>query len=247
MKIDWWTLGLQAINVMLLLWVLQRFLFKPVQAVIARRQQDSQRLMAEAMAARDSAVQMRTALEAERAAGACGREQALAAVQAEARKAREALLLAATQEVQQRAAAAQAALELERTEAATALRTQAAELAGSMARHLLERLPAATWNRHFLEQACGELARLAPQEARQTGSVHIITADALASEDQAWARQTLGTALGQPVSCDFAVDARLIAGVELHFSHLVVRNHWAGDLEHILNTLPHDDAPADPA
>ena len=44
MKIDWWTLGLQTINVLVLLWVLQRFLLKPVQAMIAQRQKLTQQL-----------------------------------------------------------------------------------------------------------------------------------------------------------------------------------------------------------
>ena len=46
MKIDWWTLGLQAVNVLILVWLLSRFLFKPVAAIIAERQQAATRLEA---------------------------------------------------------------------------------------------------------------------------------------------------------------------------------------------------------
>ena len=35
MTIDWWTLGLQTINVLILIWILARFLFRPVAKIIA--------------------------------------------------------------------------------------------------------------------------------------------------------------------------------------------------------------------
>ena len=38
MQIDWWTLGLQTVNVLILVWILARYLFRPVTAMIAERQ-----------------------------------------------------------------------------------------------------------------------------------------------------------------------------------------------------------------
>ena len=37
MRIDLWTLGLQAINALVLIWLLARFLFRPIAAIIAER------------------------------------------------------------------------------------------------------------------------------------------------------------------------------------------------------------------
>ncbi|MDR3453737.1 MAG: F0F1 ATP synthase subunit B, partial [Rhodoferax sp.] len=76
MKIDWWTLGLQAINVVVLVWLLSRFLFKPVAAIIAERQAAAARLLSEAQAARDAAQRERDAAGAETARMAAAREQA---------------------------------------------------------------------------------------------------------------------------------------------------------------------------
>ena len=92
MKIEWWTLALQTINVVILLWILQRFLFKPVQAVIAQRQQQAQKLTNEANAARLSAEQERATLANERSMLATERERALSSAQAEAQQAGAALL-----------------------------------------------------------------------------------------------------------------------------------------------------------
>ena len=38
MHIDWSTLALQTINVLILVWILARFLFRPVREIIAKRQ-----------------------------------------------------------------------------------------------------------------------------------------------------------------------------------------------------------------
>ena len=37
MHIDLWTLGLQTINVLVLVWLLARFLFRPVAAIVVQR------------------------------------------------------------------------------------------------------------------------------------------------------------------------------------------------------------------
>ena len=37
MQIDWWTLALQTINFLVLVWLLTHFLYRPVRQVIAER------------------------------------------------------------------------------------------------------------------------------------------------------------------------------------------------------------------
>lgn len=250
MKLDWWTLGLQTINVIVLLWVLQRFLFKPVLAVIARRQQATQQLMDDAAAAKQAAEQAREAFEAKRDELASGREQALAAAQAEATKARDELLAQATAEAQQRRAAGEAVLQRERDDAAADLRTKASTLAGDLARRLLTRLPDASWNRHFIEGACSQLAALAEAERAMLRAsdadtpVQVISADALDADDRTQLREALGAAMGREVPVEFSTDENLLAGVELRFRHLVIRNHWAADLDQLVERIQHDDDPA---
>ena len=55
MRIDWWTLALQAVNVLILVWLLGRFLFRPVMDAIAARQASAQALLDEAREAKDRA------------------------------------------------------------------------------------------------------------------------------------------------------------------------------------------------
>ena len=53
MRIDWWTLALQTVNVLVLVWLLGRFLFRPVMDIVAKRRGGG-KLLADAAAARAS-------------------------------------------------------------------------------------------------------------------------------------------------------------------------------------------------
>ena len=50
MRIDWTTLALQTINVLVLVWLLARFLFRPVMTIIAERRAAAEKLLADAAA-----------------------------------------------------------------------------------------------------------------------------------------------------------------------------------------------------
>ena len=55
MHIDWSTLALQTINVLVLVWLLARFLFRPVKTIIAERRAAAEKLLADAAATRAQA------------------------------------------------------------------------------------------------------------------------------------------------------------------------------------------------
>src|SRR2546423_2021619 len=55
MHIDWWTLALQTVNVLVLVWLLARFLFRPITTIIADRRAAADKLLADAAAVRAQA------------------------------------------------------------------------------------------------------------------------------------------------------------------------------------------------
>jgi F-type H+-transporting ATPase subunit b len=247
MNIDWWTLGLQTINVVVLLWVLQRFLFKPVLAIIAQRQAKVEQLTADAQTAREQAEKLRAELETQRTALSSTRAQSLAEVQAEVQKLRDTLLAQARKEAQDLAAASTQALARERTAVEKTLCTQAAMLAGDMARRLLERLPAQQLARPFMEAAVRQLKALgaaeteALRQGEENATAQVISASTLSADEQEFLRAALASTLGRSMALSFSVDPALIAGVELRFRHLIIRSHWAADLEQLQTRLQHDD------
>ena len=67
MRIDWWTLGLQTVNVLILVWILSRFLFRPVVAILEERRATAARLLDDAKTTKAQATAAREAAEAEAA------------------------------------------------------------------------------------------------------------------------------------------------------------------------------------
>ncbi|HYQ38502.1 MAG TPA: H(+)-transporting ATPase, partial [Pseudomonas sp.] len=167
MKLDWWTLGLQTINVVVLIWLLSRFLFKPVARIVAERQQAAGRLLDEAAAAKAAAEQERTAVAAEHAQLADRQAALLQAAQDEAAAAR-AQLLAQAQAEAERLREQEAAAQAEQQRALQArIEAQAAELALDIAGRLLERLPDAARVAGFVDGLLAGIAEL-PGNARQS-------------------------------------------------------------------------------
>ena len=58
MQIDWTTLVLEIINFLVLVWILKRFLYKPVMEAIAARQRRVEGKLAEARVIEDSAREL---------------------------------------------------------------------------------------------------------------------------------------------------------------------------------------------
>src|SRR5580693_5987928 len=84
MQIDWWTLGLQAVNALVLIWLLAHFLFRPVVNAIGTRQKAAGQLLAVAKAAKEAADSERDKAAAETARLVEHRSEALKAAEAEA-------------------------------------------------------------------------------------------------------------------------------------------------------------------
>src|SRR5271156_1067040 len=105
MTIDWWTLGIQTVNVVILVWLLGRFFWRPVAAMIEVRRATTQRSLADAEAKRSQAAAALAEIEQTRAG--FGRERA--AILAQAHEAAERQRAAGLEETAKAAAALEAA------------------------------------------------------------------------------------------------------------------------------------------
>ena len=121
MTIDWWTLGIQTVNVVILIWLLGRFFWRPVAAMIEQRRATAQQILAEAEAKRSQATAALAEIERTRAGFAREREAILAAAHEAAEQARTARLAEAAKEAAALEAAAKAAIEKEQAAADKAL------------------------------------------------------------------------------------------------------------------------------
>jgi F-type H+-transporting ATPase subunit b len=245
MRLDWTTLALQTVNVLVLLWLLRRFLFRPVVEIIAARKNTADKLLADAAAARDQAK-----AEAERVAQrekelAAQSDHILSAARSAAEVERAQYLEQGRKELAQSREAGDAKLAEERAQMRRELEGEARVLALTIASRLLGRMPAPALSVALLQSLETWLAALPAEElralARPGEAVEVVTAAPLDAASQAACREMLGRRLGNGVELRFGVDPSLIAGVELRSGHARLRNNWQADLDRLAQGLSRDD------
>jgi F-type H+-transporting ATPase subunit b len=223
MELSWSTFALEIVNFLILVWILKRFLYKPVLGVIARRRAGIESVLAQAGEERAAAQALKadyesrlTAWDRERAAAREGlaaeldqrRSQELAALQDELEQQRE---KARVGEARRRADA-------QREMAATAL-----ALGARFATRLLEQGACPEVESRLVELAIGELRRLPPERLAALRNTRAMAPDEIAvttafplAEDQGRrleARLREVTGLDLPVRFD--LDDSLLAGLRV--------------------------------
>ncbi len=249
MRFDLWTFGLQTANFLVLVWLLHRFLYRPVLGLIAARQAAATKLTADLRAQANAAEALRQDLERQRAAIAGQKEAALAGARSAAADEREVLLAAAQIDADEIRSAARTSFERERAEVAGSLGRDAARLSLSIVRRLLREAPAAAAQATMLRLVCDDVADLPTETkqhiqeriAAQVQAPEVVTAAPLDAAGQQSFTERLSKALGSPTRPRFRVDADLLAGVEVRFPFTILRRAWADDLRRIEAELIHDD------
>lgn len=244
MTIDWWTLALQTLNFLVLVWLLAHFLFRPVSRIIAERQAAAHTALDEARAAKGEAKAAREAAKAETDAIVAKHTALIAQAQADADTEKTHLLEAARAEVDKLRAAGKAELERMRAAQQHELAQEAAALSADIAERLLARLPDAARIDGFIDGLADAVAKL-PDATRAgvgaQGPIDVRAARPLSAPEQARLTQALSDALTRPVETHIETDPTLIAGLELDAPHAIVSNHFRADLDRIKAELTGHD------
>ena len=238
MSIDWWTLGLQAFNVGLLIWLLARFLFRPVAAIVAERQQVAAAVLAQAEQQRQIAAAERQQAEAERQAVQAQREQLLQDAEQAAAARRAQLMAEAGQAAAALARERQQGEQQELVLLRQQLEQQAGQLALEISRRLLARLPVLAIN-DFLAGLCRALETLPEHERAAFASLPLIlrSARTLSADERQLCMAALHEVLGSAPQLQVEVLPQLLAGLELDNGQTVLRNHLAADLARLQQEL----------
>jgi F-type H+-transporting ATPase subunit b len=246
MHIDWWTLALQTVNVLILIWILGRFFFRPVADLVAKRKEATSKVLADAEAARKEAGDARAEASRLRATIDTERDRLMAEARSTAQAETAALVAQSAQELEKRRSEATAAIERERAAAQRAVIEHASELSIEIARRLLERIAAGVAFSAFLDGLERELRALPPREREQLSTAHadhplqVASATALTDDQEAELRRVLRAALGAEPAFRLSVDPKLIAGFDLSGPNFIVRNNWQADLARIRGELGDD-------
>ena len=250
MHIDWWTLALQTVNVLVLIWILARFFFRPVVDIVAKRQEQTNKLLADAVAARQEAADACADADKARAEIGVERDQLIAEARKSAQMEKANLLAQSSQEIAKLHREAEAAIARERTAAEQAIIARASQLSVEIAQRLLGRLPSKIALSAFLDGLCQELHALSSEERESFTSataadhaIEVVTAAPLSKEESDHVRDALKAAFGSELAFVFRADPALIAGIEVHSRNTIVRNSWRADIDRIREELGRDKHP----
>lgn len=239
MQIDWWTLALQAVNFLVLVWLLSRFLYRPVRQVIEKRQalseeaaQAAQRKADEAEAARQRHEEAQKELEAQR-------RNLVETVHKDMQQERERILEAARTEAEEIRAEAKAALDKDRSEALPGLKTEIADLTTSIAKQVLQASGAArtgpgtmaALRDYFEGLPASELEDLQRDVAGDSTEIELITASELPEAERAEWRKGLRDWLQHEAPLRFVVEPEILGGAELRFPHAILSFTWAHQID----------------
>jgi F-type H+-transporting ATPase subunit b len=247
MRIDWWTLALQTVNILVLIWILSRFFFRPIMDIVAKRQQEANKLLADAAGSREQAAQARAAVAKAAADIAGERERMLAEARDAAQIEKRDLLARSAAEIAKLREGAEAAIARERVAAETAVVDYASTLSVEIARRLLARFQQRDLLTTFLDELGRELQAL-PAEIRESLAsgatadhpLEIVSAGPLSDQEAQQVRAVLKHVFGRELPVALRSDPAIIDGIELIGQTAIVRNSWRADLDRIRLELGRD-------
>ena len=223
MLIDWFTVGAQVLNFLILVWLLKHFLFQPVRHAIDAREKRIATQLAEAAATKTEAQQERAEFQRKNTAFDQQRATLLRQATDEAKAERQRLLDEARQAADTLSAKRQAALLTEAHNLNQAIRRRTQQEVFAMARKALADLATTSLEERLSEvftrrlseldgQVKADLAR-ALQTAAEPALVH--SAFDLTAEQRAAIQNALNETFAAEIRVRFETAPDLIGGIEL--------------------------------
>jgi F-type H+-transporting ATPase subunit b len=245
MTIDWWTLFLQTVNFLLLVWLLQHFLYKPVRAVIEKRRELAEQALIKAEAAEKEAETAKTTFEARSAELDKTREATIEAAQQSGEADAKTIIAQARKQANEILAAANAAAASNRDAALSNLKQDIIETAVKIAETILRKTANGDLNEVFLAHILDEIGALGQEDraridadlADKESTVEVATSMPLTKDERDTWTRTLRERLHLRAAPKFTTAPDLLGGAELRFPHATVRFAWSDHLKNAADML----------
>ncbi len=239
MELDWSTFSLQILNFLVLVWLLKRFLYKPVFTVITDRQAALERLRADAERLRIEGEALKQRYEGRLAEWEREKEKARAVLMEEHGAERTRLMGELHVSLEQERQKAKAREERRRQELQRQTEEAALAQGARFAARLLERLARPDLTAQLAALTLEELREL-PEERRRTirsicqngeSAAQVLTAHRLDDAHRAAFAAVLEELTGRPVTCAWDEDASLLAGVRISVGPWVLAANLRDELK----------------
>lgn len=223
MELNWSTFVLEILNFLVLLWILQRFFYKPVLEAIARRRAGIEQSLSEAQATRSEADALKTQYESRLDEWEGEKGQARENLRLEFAAERERLLAALQLELGEEREKSRALEEKFQADCLRKFEATCLEQGARFVSRLLSAVAGPELDARLFDWALLQLEtlpadrltaiRTACEETPQQAEA--VTAYPLDSARRQRLEETLGRLLGMPAACRFGEDAALLAGLRV--------------------------------
>lgn len=243
MSVDGWTLAIQVVNVVVLVWILAHFFWKPVAGMIEERRAGVEKALAEAAAAREAVEAERREIAAIRAGFEKERDQLLQASREKARADAGEVLHRARDRVRALQEEAERTVARQSEEAERAWADGAASLALELAGKLLATGEGAPPPLTFLDELARGLSDLPSAQREPPPGVErrvvVRSAAPLKPTGEAACTERVVQALGEGWRVEVQPAPELVAGLEAEGPSFTVRSSWRAVLERAREELAH--------
>jgi len=232
MGIDWFTFFVQILNFMILVWLLKRFLYKPVLNAMAKREERIAARLEEARAKVREGEAEKERYRAMREDLRLRIEQEMLEAKKEAERFRDKLMVSVREEVAEKRERSLLALQKEQeaflAETSAAIAEYFQELSRNVLRELadeqLENLVIAAFLDKLARYEQESVAGLGDHIAKSRAPLVITTAFTLTEEQRDKVRSGLGELIGAVHGFEFVVDRSLLAGLTVEVDGKKI--HW---------------------
>lgn len=249
MELDWTTFILEIINFLVLVWILQRFLYRPVMNVVAQRRSTISQSLQEAQATQQQATELKTQYENRLMDWQKEREAARKQLGDEIEAERQKLMAQLQSELTEQRRKEQVLAARRDENLLREARQQAQLLSEQFAAKLLSRVAGPAVEGRLLEMLLEDLASL-PEEQRKSLAAaqrdnqappQVISAfplnDAQRQNLSAALQKTLETAIG----CEFHEDPAVVAGISIHIGAHYLQANLKEELRFFGDVLRHEE------
>jgi F-type H+-transporting ATPase subunit b len=246
-ELDWMTFVLELINFLVLIWILNRFLYRPVMNVIAQRKAAIQKTLSDAEVTRSAAQALQIQYENRLTEWEQEREKARAQLHEEVNSERTRLLQDLRNDLMREREKAAAVDQRRMKDFIQQAETTAIAQGRTFASRLLSRVAQPELERRIVDMVMQDLPHLPDSQMQNIRadpgtaalSINITSAYPLDKAQREALCQSCRALIGREVTCEFLEDRNLIAGVRISVGSWVLRANVEDELSFFAESLRH--------
>lgn len=234
LEFSWQSFAFALINFLILVWLLCKFLHRPLLSVLKQRREGIEKARGDIEAEMEKLKAARTEYETKLAAAATERDELLVEARKTVEQTRKEMLEKATAEAERDVARLKQAWEQEQRSALKDLQDDISNASIEIARRVLLKTADTDLHRELMERLVNELDELKAGERKTPGkslkqdeAVRVVSAVAPGKSEQAAAEKSIRAIAGDAVEIAWQTDPDLVAGARVEFGSISVDSSLA--------------------